>query len=155
MSQSAHSQLRAYAPRNVRLLYGGQEIYRSDDEIDQLYNLCDSPVNISWSTTVPAWNNTSNTIATAGAQQSSYLHVQLSQYNESLFCDLMQKGYDMVSQNVQLQFETPQPAELVPVPNPVAQVKWTLHMNYNYLAGVATRNGDTQLEFKSPQMVAL
>ena len=157
MSNSAHSRLVAYAPSNVRLLYGGQEIYSSDLDSSQIFNLCENQINLSWSATTFKYETVS--VPTGGTPvdvNSSYLHIPIAQYNETVFCDLLQYGLDMISQNVQMRFNTPDPALLTPQENtgPFEEPKWTMHFNYNYLASVTTRGGDTQLEFIPTRLMA-
>lgn len=157
MSNSAHSRLRAYAPTNVRLIYGGQEIYRSEADSAQLFNLCDNVINLTWAATVPGYvsgDDDTITVPEAG-QQSAYVHIPVAQFNETVFCDLLQVGGDLISQDVQLEFNTPNPELIVPkdTNEPARQCRWSVHMNYNYLASVSTTSGDTQLEFVSPKMI--
>lgn len=155
LSDSAYSQLASYAPRNVRLLYGGQELYKSDDDSAQIFNLCDNEINLSWTSDVFDYVTTNTDLGDAKEKESSYLHIPIAQFNETVMTDLMQVGLDMISQNVQLYFTTPNPDTLEPVDTetPKRQPKWTVHMNYNMLASVSTSGGDTQLEFVSPKLI--
>ena len=153
MNDSPHSRLLAYAPRNIRVLYGGQELYRSELDTAQIFNLCTNTIDLVWDATSTSYvvgdaENEGNKAAV-----SQYVHIDLAQYNETVFTDLLQVGIDAISQDFQIEFNTPRPANLVPSDPGLAEPKWTVHFNYNYLASVTTTGGDTQLEFVSPKMI--
>lgn len=155
---SVNPSLLAYAPRDVRLMYGGQELYRSDDNSAQIMNLFDNENNMRWetaapSTYVPTGVTSSGSVPVVSAttgRKSEYVHIQLSQLNETVFCDLIQQGLEMVSQDVKLFFTVPNAGELSPPNNNAGgSVTYRVHTVYNYLASVRTVAGNTELAFKS------
>ena len=155
MNNSRSCSLLSYAPRNLRLMYGGQELYRSELDTAQLSNLFDNEINLSWSTDNPAWAVGDNEALVSTPKASSYVHIPIAQFNETVFCDLVQQGVNFVSQDVTLEFNSPPPAELSPTDPGANEPKYTINFNYNYLAGVSTRNGETTLDFRPPKVMTI
>jgi hypothetical protein len=141
-----------YVPiSNAELIFSGQCIWRSDDRSDQLMNLSEYPTNTAFDvgtfvnqSTVGEYTNFTG--------QGYWLHIQLSQLNERIFTNLTETGVVLVSNQVLLEFNTP---EIQEYDNPAVtdgnQPLFRLHCVYNYQAGVRVADGSAHLVFQPPQ----
>jgi len=128
-----------YVPiSNVQLLYAGQPIYRSDDNSNILENLSEYPTSTTFD--LEAWDfkkTTAPTLTNGNAPKTGYwTHIQLSQYNERYFTNLVQSGVALNSNEVLLTFNTPErqdlPSMIDGVSETAVQPKYRLHAIYNY-----------------------
>ncbi len=146
-----------YVPiSNVQLLYAGQPIYRSDDNSNVLENLSEYPTSTTFD--LEAWDykeTTAPSLTNGKVPKTGYwTHIQLSQYNERYFTNLVQSGVALNSNEVLLTFNTPEledlPSMIDGVAQPTIQPKYRLHAIYNYQAAVRTAKGETNLVFQPP-----
>lgn len=134
---------------NAQLIFSGQCIWRSDDKSDRLMNLSEYPTTTGYS--IQDWAY--GTAAAPGGEvggTGSWLHIQLSQLNERVFTNLTETGVVLVSNQVLLEFNTPELFDLQN-PVPVQQPLYRVHAVYNYQAGVRVADGSTHLVFQPPQ----
>lgn len=143
---------------NIEVRYGGQVIYRSDDESNKLMSLSEyttsNVVNINFpnlGTGAVGGTITTNTSTT------TWVHVQLTQFNDQngLFKNLVQDGVSAVNNMMEVRFNTPEITELsngtpggVPLPEALTQQPiYRLHANYNYQVSMNTWKGFTDQMF--------
>lgn len=144
-----------YPMSNIELSYAGNVIYRADDKVSKLINLSQYTVDGDADTTGYVLSNI--TMPATGfvpvSTQSSWTHIQFSQFNETFFSNLIQSGVLLVANQVMITFNTPELDELVTINGgtPQATQPWyRLHANYNYQACIRTANGATEQLFNPP-----
>lgn len=134
--------------RDISVLYGGQTLWQSDDEVDALMSLSEYSAGTSFGTTIR--QNTD-----AGVDHiSRWYHVQLSLQQESYFTNLIQHGANLVNNTIEVRFHTPEISELkVPATTatPVlTSPTYRLYANVNYQASVRVAKGSAHLDFVPP-----
>lgn len=147
-----------YVPiSNIQLLYANQPIYRSDDASNVLENLSEYPTSTTFDLQVNEYNAGSAPVLvnTQTPKVGYWTHIQLSQYNERYFTNLVQAGVALNSNEVLLQFNTPELGDLPSMISGVStgaavQPKYRVHALYNYQAAVRTAKGETNLVFQPP-----
>jgi hypothetical protein len=140
---------------NCELRYAGQPIWRSDDSSDVLQNLSEYPTSTSFDLEIYQYNEGAGaTLTQVPAQKGYWLHIQMSQFNERFFTNLVQSGVALNSNEVQFVFNTPElkdlPSMLAAPANPSIQPKYRVYANYNYQAGVRVAKGEANLVFQPP-----
>lgn len=141
---------------NIELSYAGQPIYRADDTSGTLDNLSEYPTSTTFD--VDTYNYVQATgpaeLAVQGNTPSYWTHIQLSQYNERFFTNLVQSGVALNSNEVLLTFNTPELADLprfgLGVGEITIQPRYRVRAVYNYQAAVRTAKGETNLVFQPP-----
>lgn len=147
--------------RNLEVLYAGQQIWTSPDDTDLLMSLAEYPVNNAFGA-----SSACNVVAGAGvddglALTSYWYHVQLSQFNETFFSNLVQSGVNFTNNTVEIRFNTPFDSELQKVvpylltgtragAATISNPKYRLHANINYQAGILVAKGAAQTTFVPP-----
>jgi len=149
--------------KNVELTYGGQCIYRSSDKSYMLMGLSEYTTESQFKYTYPnmGWDMAfPEPIHTGNQKNVKWVHVQLSQYNENFFTNLLQSGVSLVNNMCSISFNTPPISELSngdgsgnkkPVPPEiVTQPTYRLVVRYNYQAALTTYKGETDYTFLNP-----
>jgi len=150
--------------RNIEVLYAGQVIWASPDEIDIMFSLSE----FNTANTFPI-NTGQNNFAVTGtvvptSTTSTFYHVQLSQFHESMFTNLVQSGTNFTNNTVEIRFNTPELSELPAIApeitrtaasgNPVDAVitapTYKLFANLNYQASVLIAKGAASTVFAPP-----
>lgn len=149
---------------NVEITYGGQCIYRSSDKSYMLMGLSEYTTEPQFKYSFPNMGvdmAIDNPIFTQ-EKTVKWVHVQLSQYNENFFTNLVQSGVSLVNNMCSITFNTPDPSELSngtvgatskPVPlaiDPAQKIKYRLVVRYNYQAALTTYKGETDYTFLNP-----
>lgn len=143
-----------YVPiSNIQLLYAGQPIYRSDDESNVLENLSEYPTSTTFD--IESYNYSQATAPvlsdTASMKTGYWTHIQLSQFNERYFTNLAQTGVAMNSNEVLLEFNTPEKEDLETFGATISiQPTYRVFAIYNYQAAVRTAKSETNLVFQPP-----
>jgi hypothetical protein len=96
--------------RNIEVLYAGQQIWTSPDDSDLLMSLAEYPVNNAFD--VSTWGRVTTAAPSALKSESYWYHVQLSQFNETFFSNLVQSGVNFTNNTVEIRFNTPFESEL-------------------------------------------
>lgn len=145
--------------KNIEVLYAGQQVWTSPDDMDLLMSLSEYPVNNAFDTSVQRSVNSAAPVA-GTASKSYWYHVQFSQFNETFFSNLVQSGVNFTNNTVEIRFNTPSAYEiekvvpfLLVVPSSTAQTsnhKFRLHANINYQAGILVAKGAAQTVFTPP-----
>ena len=136
---------------NVEITYGGQCIYRSDDNLNQLLSIVEYPVTGAFDANYVRYNAASAAVA-IDPRKANWLHVQLSQFNEQLM-KLIQTGVSLNSNNVVITFNTPELNQLgvdQAAGAPATQPKMRLYANYNYQCSLRVADGDASILFMKP-----
>lgn len=154
--------------RDVELRYGGQVIYRSDDDSNKLMALSEYTTANIVSVNFPNMSNLTTAAAfSVSGRTASWVHIQLSQFNENngLFKNLLQDGVSAVNNMMEVRFHTPELDELsngldggspqplgdVSVTDgpviPQVQPQYRLHATYNYQVSMNTWKGFTDQMF--------
>lgn len=154
--------------RGVELRYGGQVIYRSDDESHKLMALSEYTTSNQFDVSFPNMGTaalTGDEVINPNTAVATWVHIQLSQYNENngLFKNLVMDGVSAVNNMMEARFFTPELEELSngaktgkpdslgtekgdkKVPN--VQPKYRLHATYNYQVSMNTWKGFTDQMF--------
>jgi len=169
MSDCPNSEIIYEDISNVELRYGGQVIYRSDDESNKLMALSEYTTSNQVNVNFPNMSNLTvlNTAdITSNSRVASWVHIQLSQFNENngLFKNLVQAGVSAVNNMMEVRFNTPELDELVNGtatgnPNalgtsnlamnriPDVQPLYRLHATYNYQVSLNTWKGFSDCMF--------
>lgn len=132
--------------RDISVLYGGQVMWQSDDEVDALMALSEYSAGSSFSTTV-----TKLASGTEKPVTSRWYHVQLSLQNESYFTNLIQHGANLVNNTIEVRFNTPELSE-IEIPEGTdttypTDATFRLYANVNYQAAVRVAKGSAYLDF--------
>lgn len=146
---------------NVEIRYGGQTVYRAPDKSYKMFNLSNYTAENQIDTVSPQIQ-----IADLGAavpmpttaNTSSWVHVQLSQFNENFISNLMQHGAQPQNNMMEVIFNTPEITEIfngspLGLPAPAATVqqpRYRLLVNLNYQCALSTYKGFTDFLFLSP-----
>ena len=153
---------------NIEVKYGSQVIYRSDDLSNKLMSLSEYTSNNEYKVNFPNMSN----LAVAGTvtqnpTKSTWVRIQLAQFNENYFSSLIQDSVSVVNNMMTIEFNVPERTNIsnglaagTPVPLgtglvdgvPVAGVpdvmpKFHLECNYNYLSSLNTWKGYTDFQF--------
>lgn len=149
--------------KNVELTYGGQCIYRSSDKSYMLMGLSEYTTETQFKYTYPnmGFNMTlGQPIHTGNEKNVKWVHVQLSQYNENFFTNLVQSGVSLVNNMCSISFNTPPILELSngdgsggkkPDPPEIEiEPSYRLVVRYNYQAALTTYKGETDYTFLNP-----
>lgn len=144
--------------RNIEILYAGQQIWTSPDEIDLMMALSEYPVNNTFGLTTfindasLATNPPEDLSAT-----SVWYHCQLTQFNETFFSNLVQNGINVTNNTIEIRFHTPELSEVfavIPqwdgVVTAIANPTYKLLANINYQAGILIQKGAAQTTFAPP-----
>ena len=155
LSRSAQPENHYVQISNCELRYAGQPIWRSDDTSDVLQNLSEYPTSTSFDLEIYQYNEGAGAdLVQITSQKGYWLHIQMSQYNERFFSNLIQSGVALNSNEVQLVFNTPElkdlPSMLATPANPTVQPQYKVYANYNYQAGVRVAKGEANLVFQPP-----
>lgn len=145
---------------NVVVSYGGQDVWRSDDQTGNMLGLSEFPADDSFATTIQTGKQGSGSMTSTSAQ-SRFYNIQLSQWNERFHSSLVQHAPSIVNQTVQVVFNTPELSSLtarVPVPatflgtetQPVTAATWILHANILYAGGVRVAKGMASMIYVQP-----
>ena len=157
---SAYNRLAKMAQiSNAQLIFSGQCIWRSDNNSDKLMNLSEYPTTTDYE--INDWSVNRTYSPTAGyltqTKNCGWTHIQLSQLNERVFTNLTETGVVLVSNQVLLEFNTPELYQLSEdfesdgVVAPDSQPLYRLHAVYNYTGGVRVADGSCNLVFQPPQ----
>jgi len=153
-----------YTPMtNLEITYASQAIYRADDTVSELINLTEYTVDGQFKVAmIPLYLTNPVGGAVTFPVTSKWTHVQIAQFNETYFSDLIQTGVQLVANQVMITFNTPTIEEVnatygADVPDTAVaagQPFYRLHGNWNYQAAVRTGDGNTELLF-GPVMKSL
>ena len=144
-----------YVPMsNVEILYGGQAIYRCDDNLQELLTLSNYPTAGTFSVSVPTPTDRANLAFTPNAKVSQYCHVQLSQFNEQ-FLNLIQTGVSLTNSTVTVRFNTPKLSTLTYETDiaTTTQPTYILRCSYNMQCSLRSAEGRTDVLFVRPERI--
>ena len=97
--------------------------------------------------------------AAAGEKSSTsyWYHVQLSQFNETFFSNLVQSGVNLTNNTIEIRFNTPELSELTDIlpqgdtdSEEATAATYRLHVNVNYQAAILTAKGAASTTFVPP-----
>lgn len=153
---------RNYMPqmRDITVLYAGQIIHTSQDQIDRMFSLSEYPVDSSFTpktAVADITNNTNTPTEVAGAPKSFWYQVMLSQFNDTYFSNLIQTGVTITSNQLEVRFNTPPVEEILkyaPVTyganSVISEPIFKLHANVNYQASIMVAKGEARTVFQPP-----
>jgi hypothetical protein len=144
--------------RNIEILYAGQQIWTSPDEIDLMMALSEYPVNNTFALTT--FNNDSNLVTNPPEDISAtsvWYHCQLTQFNETFFSNLLQNGINVTNNTIEIRFHTPELSEVFDIApqwdgviTTVSAPTYKLMANINYQASILLQKGSAQTVFSPP-----